>query len=48
MFWLSRIAEHSSYAGGMFGPVLLLVAGLGPVFTPMSLVILNKVDRRQR
>jgi predicted MFS family arabinose efflux permease len=43
MFWLSRITEHSSYAGGMLGPLLLLGTGLGLVFTPMSLVILNKV-----
>src|SRR5215472_9654665 len=44
MFWLSRITEHSSYAGGMLGPLLLLGTGLGLVFTPMSLVILNKVN----
>ena len=44
MVWLSRITEHSSYAGGMLGPALLLGAGLGLVFVPMSLVILNKVN----
>jgi len=43
MFWLSRISEHSTYAGGMLGPTLVLGAGLGLVFVPMSLVILNKV-----
>ena len=43
MFWLSRITEHSTYVGGMLGPALLLGAGLGLVFVPTSLVILNKV-----
>jgi len=43
MFWLSRITEHSSYAGGMLGPTLVFGAGLGLVFVPVSLVILNKV-----
>ena len=44
MVWLSRITEHSTYAGGMLGPALLLGAGLGLLFVPMSLVILNKVN----
>ena len=43
MFWLSRISEHSTYADGMLGPALVLGAGLGLVFVPLSLVILNKV-----
>jgi EmrB/QacA subfamily drug resistance transporter len=48
MFWLSRITEHSSYAEGMLGPTLLLGAGLGLVFAPMSLVILNRVPAGER
>jgi len=44
MVWLSRINENSHYAGGMLGPALVLGAGLGLVFVPVSLVILNKVD----
>jgi EmrB/QacA subfamily drug resistance transporter len=43
MFWLSRITSRSTFAGGMLGPELVLGAGLGLVFVPMSLVILNKV-----
>jgi EmrB/QacA subfamily drug resistance transporter len=43
MFWMSRIKEHSTYAGGMLGPMLVLGIGLGLVFVPTSLVILNKV-----
>jgi EmrB/QacA subfamily drug resistance transporter len=44
MFWMSRITEHSSYAGGMLGPTLVLGAGLGLVFVPTALVILNRVN----
>ena len=44
MLWLSRITEHSTYAGGMLGPALVLGVGLGLVFVPVSLVILNKVN----
>jgi hypothetical protein len=44
MFWLSRITEHSTYAGGMLGPELILGTGMGLVIVPTSLVILNKVD----
>jgi EmrB/QacA subfamily drug resistance transporter len=43
MFWLSRITEHSTYAGGLLGPMLVLAAGLGLLFVPMSLVSLTKV-----
>ena len=43
MVWLSRITEHSTYAGGMLGPALVLGVGLGLIFVPISLVILNKV-----
>jgi EmrB/QacA subfamily drug resistance transporter len=43
MFWLSRITEHSTFAGGMLGPELVLGAGLGLLFVPTSLIILNKV-----
>jgi EmrB/QacA subfamily drug resistance transporter len=43
MFWLSRISEHSSYADGLLGPMLIIAAGLGLVFVPMSLVSLTKV-----
>ena len=43
MFWLSRITEHSSYTGGLLGPMLVIAAGLGLLFVPMSLVSLTKV-----
>jgi EmrB/QacA subfamily drug resistance transporter len=44
MFWLSRITEHSTYAGGMLGPELVLGAGLGVLFVTVNLVGLTKVD----
>jgi predicted MFS family arabinose efflux permease len=44
MFWLSRITEHSTYAGGFLGPELLLGAGLGPLFVLVSLVGLHRVN----
>ena len=43
MFWLSRITEHSTFAGGMLGPEMVLGAGLGPLFVLIFLVGLTKV-----
>jgi hypothetical protein len=31
-YWLSRITEHSTYAGGLLGPMLVTGAGLGLLF----------------
>ena len=46
MFWLSRISEHSTYAGGLLGPILVTGAGLGMLSMPVTLVAMNKVDER--
>jgi hypothetical protein len=46
MLWLSRITEHSTYAGGLLGPMILTAAGLGALFMPVTLVALNKVEER--
>jgi EmrB/QacA subfamily drug resistance transporter len=46
MIWLSRITEHSSYAGGLLGPMLVTALGLGLVFVPLSLVSLTKVGNQ--
>jgi len=43
MVWLSRITEHSTFAGGMLGPELVLAAGLGPKIVLTLLVGLTKV-----
>jgi EmrB/QacA subfamily drug resistance transporter len=46
MFWLSRISEHSTYAGGLLGPMLVTAVGMGTLFMPVTLVALSKVSDR--
>ena len=46
MFWLSRINEHSTYGGGLLGPMLVTAAGLGMLFMPLTLVALSRVSDR--
>jgi EmrB/QacA subfamily drug resistance transporter len=46
MFWLSRINEHSTYVGGLLGPMLVTAAGLGMLFMPATLVALTRVEDR--
>ena len=46
MFWLSRISEHSTYAGGLLGPMIVTAAGLGMLFMPVTLIALSKVPDR--
>jgi EmrB/QacA subfamily drug resistance transporter len=46
MFWLAQINEHSTYAGGLLGPMMVTAAGLGMLFMPLTLVALSKVDDR--
>ncbi|MGH9057618.1 MAG: MFS transporter, partial [Acidimicrobiales bacterium] len=43
MIWLSRLTEHSSFVGGVLGPMLLLGAGMGPLFVLLFLLGLTKV-----
>jgi EmrB/QacA subfamily drug resistance transporter len=43
LFWLSRLNEHSSYVGGLLGPLIISAVGLGLLFVPISLVSLSKV-----
>jgi predicted MFS family arabinose efflux permease len=42
-FWLSRLNEHSNYASGLLGPMMVAALGMGLMFVPMSLVALAKV-----
>jgi EmrB/QacA subfamily drug resistance transporter len=43
LFWLSRLTEHGTFAGGLLGPVLVIGLGLGLLFVPLSLVALARV-----
>jgi EmrB/QacA subfamily drug resistance transporter len=43
MYWLSRISEHGSYAGEVLGPMLLIAAGLGLLFVPVTLVAMSRI-----
>jgi len=44
MFWLSRITEHSTFAGGVLGPEIVLGVGLGALFVLDFLTGLTKVN----
>jgi EmrB/QacA subfamily drug resistance transporter len=46
MFWLSTINEHSTYAAGLLGPMIVTAIGLGMLFMPVTLVALSKVEDR--
>jgi EmrB/QacA subfamily drug resistance transporter len=46
MFWLSRLNEHSHYASGLLGPMIVTAAGMGSLFMPLTLVALSRVDDR--
>ena len=43
LYWLSRVTEHGTYAGGLLGPSLVTGAGLGLLFVPLPLVALARV-----
>ena len=43
VYWFSHLTQHSSYPGGLLGPLLVTSARLGMLFVPLSLVALNRV-----
>src|SRR5499433_1936713 len=43
LYWLSRLTEHGSYAGGVLGPMLVIAVGLGLLFMPVTLVAMSRV-----
>jgi EmrB/QacA subfamily drug resistance transporter len=43
MTWLSRIAPGSGYLAGVFGPMVLIGAGMGVVFVPLTMASLSGV-----
>jgi EmrB/QacA subfamily drug resistance transporter len=46
VFWLSRIDEHSTYLGGLLGPMIVTALGFGLLFMPATLISLSRVDDR--
>jgi hypothetical protein len=38
LYWLSRLSEHGTFAGGLLGPGLVLGVGLGLLFVPLPLL----------
>jgi len=38
LFWLSRVTEHGTYAGGLLGPGLLIGGAFGLLVVPLTLV----------
>jgi EmrB/QacA subfamily drug resistance transporter len=43
LYWLSRLTEHSTYAGALLGPTVVIGAGLGLLMVPLQLVALARV-----
>ena len=43
MYWLSRLTEHATYAGGLLGPSLVTGVGLGLLLVPLPLAALAGV-----
>jgi len=43
LYWVSRVTEHGTYAGGLLGPGLLIGAAFGLLVVPLTLVGLARV-----
>jgi EmrB/QacA subfamily drug resistance transporter len=43
MYWMSRVTEHGTFAGGLLGPGLVIGAGLGLLLVPLQLVAMAGV-----
>ncbi len=43
LFWLSRLSQHGSYVHTVLAPTVLIGAGLGMLFVPITLVAMAKV-----
>ncbi len=43
MFWFAQVGVHSTYVGGLLGPMLVTATGLGMLFVPISLTAVAKV-----
>src|SRR6266581_4019081 len=41
LFWLSQINDHTTYLGGLLGPMLLIAVGMGNIFVPLTLMAVS-------
>jgi predicted MFS family arabinose efflux permease len=44
LFWLSRLDDHSGYATGVLGPIMVIAVGLGFTFVPLVLGVTSGVQ----
>lgn len=44
LLWLSRMTADSTYLGGLLGPMLLIAAGLGFIFVPVTIAAVAGVS----
>ncbi|MEV6331111.1 MFS transporter [Streptomyces sp. NPDC051909] len=44
MSWMSQVDVHSTYAGSILGPMLILSAGMGMMFVSLTLMALSGVE----
>ena len=47
LLWLSRLSETSAYWTHILPPVLVLSAGLGMMFVPLTLMVVSHVDHHE-
>jgi len=43
LYWQSQVTEHSTYASGVLGPMLVNGVGIGLLYLPLSLIALSGV-----
>jgi len=43
MGWMSQLTPHSTYLGGLLGPIVVLALGMGLVFVPLTLTAVSGV-----
>jgi len=45
MFWLTQLSVHSSYVGGLLGPIIVMSLGMGLAFVPLTLTAVAGVAK---
>ena len=46
--WLSRLSETGSYWTDLFAPMMVLAAGLGCMFVPITLMVVSHVPNQEQ